>query len=851
MSGFNYLLKNSLPFVALFSVALTVSAQSAIERQIVETVPVESKAPKEDAIVKYTYPGDSYYISFDTGEGLNTVPKGPISLVTAPWTHILFEDISTMEGTGEWFINNGKRNEETWEPEGEDTPLVADENGNYNYFVEGPRDDFYRAPILKYGDKKYRLSDESLAVLTDYCNSGIKATYNDITMTLLNIKYGGNNWYDFSDLSRFGGKTLGSSFPSASSNMISDDKTSIDFICDGDETTFFNKLGPTAEGDRWIVDCGDTLARHQITIKFSDAEHLLHGKASVFLGNDIYSMEELGQYTVDQVKDNVFTIDAGGKKARIIEFRATAKPDEESVTQITEIKEENMHVFSVPGVLLVYYPMPVSNMGHYQNNVIENLTDDDPSTIYWNGSAQAVDSYVMIDCGESVARNKIKMVFCDGDKPGKGVIEISSDNENWEQLAEVVGTDLSESNSYTVECDAQGKEARYVRFRITEESSYWLKVADFIVEGAREFTGEMEAEPMYEKFITYYPKPVDPFYLDMVSMFACSYDNSNKVLPVGQELKMAVLKVNEDNSLGDTIGLSKITVSDIKRKPFIYNMGPECIVLDWKFYNEPEDGIGVPEQIGLLIDSPFAIVVYDTDQVVGLNLAMQFGYRESVLTGDYGLAKYKYRKDDEESSRGGFSYWWNLFGSFKTLRADELCQTMFVELKGGNAQYKNADGEMTSEGVFYSYIPMNSEDVKIEKPEWLNCTFGETKDGKTTFTIVADPASENREGEIVITTDLGVVAQIKVIQNETGSAINNVESKEQVSVVRNGDVVIVNYPDTYSKLSVYSINGSLVSEYALDGNGTLELSDDSFKSHGVYIIRLEGDAKPYVVKVVK
>lgn len=842
MIKFRCIVRNSMQ-LALLTFAIVGYAQESE----VNYKPIKYKAPTADEVVKYIYPEDTYFKSFDTGEIMNGFPKGPVSIVSAPWTHILFEDISTVEGTGEWYINYGERNPTDWEPIGEDVPLVADENGNYNYFVEGPKTDFYRAPILKYGDKKYRLSDMSVGGLTDYCNSGIQATYSRVAMSLFNIKYG-NHWYDFADGSRYGGKSQGITYPLAMTNMFPDEKSNIDLFCDGNKSTYFGKFGWIVAGDRWIVDCGDTIPRGKITITFIDNEHILDGTASILLGNDVYNMEEIGQYAKEDVGDgNVYTIDAGGKAARFIEFRALTVNTDMCNAYISEIEEENMHVFSVSGKTLKTYPAPSTDMGTYENNIINNLSDNNPSTIYWSSAPQNTDNYVLVDCGEVAVRNNIKMVFCDGDKPSKAALEISSDGETWESLLEFAADELTAENEYTIVSDAGGKEARYVRLRFLEPSAQWFKMADFIIEGARVFTEELEAKPICERLLTYYPKPKDPFYLDLVTMFACSYDNSNKILPVGQELKMAVVELKDDFSFGDTLGLSKITVSDIIRKPFTFaNGGPASYVLDWRFYNDPEGGIGIPEQTGILIDSPFVIMIYDMDKIPGLNLAMLFGYKDTNHD-VYGEAKFKYRDGDERDAGGGFSYWWNIFGSYKTLRADELCQTMNVGSEGGNASYKDEKGSLVTEGVFYSYLDMSDDVVKVETPDWLTCEFGETVDGRSTFTVKADASSEDREGEIVVSTDL-VSAKIKVVQK--GEVGIGSEYEDLVSVVRNGSSVTVQYPSEYTRMSVYSTNGTLVADYELGDGGVAEIAESDLNGNGVYVIKLEGEAAPFVTKFI-
>lgn len=817
-----------------------------VKETVINANPAKAMQKADEEVVQYGFPESTYFMSYDTGEIMTAPAKGPIVIVTPPWMRIPFNDMSTATGNPEWFINTSPKGNDNL-PSGPDTPVEADENGNYIYNIEEAKDEYYRYPILKYGDKAYKLSDKSWDGGIDvYAISGIKATNSRVAISLMNSHYG-QFYKEFDNNDKYGGRNEGVVYPLGMCNMVSDQQSNIEFICDNNFGTAFQKLGPNIVGDRWLVDCGDTIPRGEIKIHFSDKEHILKGKGVVSIGNDQFNLTPIATYDSNNLDGTIFTCDAKGAKARVIDFAVTELYDKNNTAYVTEIKEENMHVFSVIAKKMINYPAIKTDMNTYMDNKPDNLLDDNPNTIYWNGEAQNENKYIMVDCGESAPRNKIKMVFCDGDKPDKAVLEISTDNENWTELHSFTANDLTAENNYTIVTDAKGQEARYIKMKLTVTSGYWLKMADFIVEDARQFSEELEIEPIIDKMLTYYPKPADPFYLDMITMMSCSYDGANKILPNGQKLKLAILKLNEDQSLGDTIATTSVTVSDIIRRPFTFSDGIVAFIIDWKFYKEPEDGIGSPEPTSVLIDSPFAVMVYDIDRVVGISLSMLFGNKD-VISDKYGEAKYTYRDKDKEFSKGPFSYWWSLFGTFKTLRPDEACKTMTVGLEGGEASYANEKGERVTKGLFYSSSDMKNETIKIETPEWLTCTFSETVKGKSEFTVVAQKTTNKREGEIVI-TDGDISTTIKVEQKDV-SGIENQEYQE-VEVFCSDDGYTVSYPDIYKRLSVYSSNGILVADYILDSNGTVTINKNVTEDNGIYILKLEGNSKPYITKIVK
>lgn len=120
-----------------------------------------------------------------------------------------------------------------------------------------------------------------------------------------------------------------------------------------------------------------------------------------------------------------------------------------------------------------------TNMTQYQNNPITNVTDGNTSTVFWKGSAQAADDYILMTFARPYDIGVITIVFSEdgNDKPVNAKIQYSSDNSDWTDVPS--GTVSTEGSSFS--CDAGGATAQYVRLYITASASNWLKIAEFEV----------------------------------------------------------------------------------------------------------------------------------------------------------------------------------------------------------------------------------------------------------------------------------------------------------------------------------------------------------------------------------
>ncbi len=125
-------------------------------------------------------------------------------------------------------------------------------------------------------------------------------------------------------------------------------------------------------------------------------------------------------------------------------------------------------------------PVASTNMGTYQSYSIDNILDGNISTFFWSDSAPVEGSYIMVDLGQSVSVDDIRLTFRSGDKPsGNVALQLSDDAAEWTTLGTFTSSDIVD-NVYST--SAAGASARYVRMLIqTVTTVEWLQVAEFEV----------------------------------------------------------------------------------------------------------------------------------------------------------------------------------------------------------------------------------------------------------------------------------------------------------------------------------------------------------------------------------
>ncbi|WP_406499749.1 beta-N-acetylglucosaminidase domain-containing protein [Streptomyces sp. NBC_00846] len=124
-------------------------------------------------------------------------------------------------------------------------------------------------------------------------------------------------------------------------------------------------------------------------------------------------------------------------------------------------------------------PSATTSLGTYQSNTVARMLDGDDSTYFWSDRAPAASDQVTVDLGRVRDIGEITLAMA---KPGstddylhQGVLEYSSDGQNWQQL-----TAFSGKPDVTATAPA-GTKARYVRARATAGQDNWLVVREFSV----------------------------------------------------------------------------------------------------------------------------------------------------------------------------------------------------------------------------------------------------------------------------------------------------------------------------------------------------------------------------------
>ncbi|WP_433213253.1 beta-N-acetylglucosaminidase domain-containing protein [Microtetraspora malaysiensis] len=123
-------------------------------------------------------------------------------------------------------------------------------------------------------------------------------------------------------------------------------------------------------------------------------------------------------------------------------------------------------------------PAASSTLGTYADNTPDRMVDGDLDTFYWSNNAPGAGDAVSVDLGAIKSIGDVAVLM---GKPGSpndfihdGVLEYSTDGVAW--------TGLATGTTAEVKATAPaGARARYVRYRATGDSDYWLVVREFQV----------------------------------------------------------------------------------------------------------------------------------------------------------------------------------------------------------------------------------------------------------------------------------------------------------------------------------------------------------------------------------
>ncbi len=112
----------------------------------------------------------------------------------------------------------------------------------------------------------------------------------------------------------------------------------------------------------------------------------------------------------------------------------------------------------------------------YNGNEGWKIVDGNTGTKFWSGEGQNVDEEVKVILNNAHTVGAMKWYFCDNDKPAGAAIDIKATADaEWETIANFTNNNITD-NIFI--CNANGKQIKEFRLRITTELSNWLQIAE-------------------------------------------------------------------------------------------------------------------------------------------------------------------------------------------------------------------------------------------------------------------------------------------------------------------------------------------------------------------------------------
>ena len=151
------------------------------------------------------------------------------------------------------------------------------------------------------------------------------------------------------------------------------------------------------------------------------------------------------------------------------------------------------------------------NLVYKLNTMSAKMTDNSDSTEAMLASSSTangerdttpVDAWVQLDLGSQQTVKKIRLVQGVTDKLASGVIEVSTDGQNWTTVANLTGEQSKEVET--------NQNIRYVRVRNTQKTNFWWRIGNLSVEsetGTDQYTDtnvdQLKATQVHEKLGRY------------------------------------------------------------------------------------------------------------------------------------------------------------------------------------------------------------------------------------------------------------------------------------------------------------------------------------------------------------
>ncbi len=133
-----------------------------------------------------------------------------------------------------------------------------------------------------------------------------------------------------------------------------------------------------------------------------------------------------------------------------------------------------------------------SSMKFYQTYTADKMLDGDLDTWMWQGQAQKAGQTITFDFGKPITLYEMAFYMRKGDEIQAADVEISTNNSAWTKVGEIVKG--GEATGYVTNLEVGGKQARYVRIRLTKDFTQWIKLYEVSFNGVMGASGSLAVQ---------------------------------------------------------------------------------------------------------------------------------------------------------------------------------------------------------------------------------------------------------------------------------------------------------------------------------------------------------------------
>ena len=123
----------------------------------------------------------------------------------------------------------------------------------------------------------------------------------------------------------------------------------------------------------------------------------------------------------------------------------------------------------------------------YDGTIKTSTSENTNTNKFWSNTVPAVGDWVKVTLNDTYYVDQIKLYFTtsETDKPAAADLEVSVDDNNWEKVADFLGSDISSTSNYIIDKSFAQQRAKYVRMKVTTAGTGWLQLSEFEVYGGQ------------------------------------------------------------------------------------------------------------------------------------------------------------------------------------------------------------------------------------------------------------------------------------------------------------------------------------------------------------------------------